>query len=141
MKMGKFEQLSDEILIKIFDDNCISAEDLVSVKNVCRRFDYICNYEQLWKTRFQSRYPWAWNKIYSRSIKPLNSQKGKKDLETAVTVSLKFEKIFNSISHQSYKFKSITSPILSSIFELVNVSSIGHLIVFNELYGIVHDGR
>ncbi|RXG59984.1 F-box only protein 21, partial [Armadillidium vulgare] len=50
----------------------------------------------------------------------------------------------NQISKQfinSYKFKSITSPILSSIFELVNVGSIGHLIVFNELYGIVHDGR
>ncbi|KAB7506786.1 hypothetical protein Anas_01269 [Armadillidium nasatum] len=140
MKMGRFEQLSDEILIKIFDDDCLSAEDLISVKNVCCRFDYICNYEKLWKTRFQSRYPWAWKKIYSRSIKPLNSQKGKKDLETAVTVSLKFEKIFNSISHQSYKFNNITSPILSSIFELLNVGSIGHLIVFNELHGIVHDG-
>ncbi|KAL7638549.1 UNVERIFIED_CONTAM: hypothetical protein RMT77_011119 [Armadillidium vulgare] len=56
--MSKFVQLPNEILLKIFYDTSVTAESLISLSNVCQRFQNVCSSEEkLWKSKFEQRWP------------------------------------------------------------------------------------
>ncbi|KAL7634377.1 UNVERIFIED_CONTAM: hypothetical protein RMT77_014754 [Armadillidium vulgare] len=142
IKMSQFEQLPNEILLKIFSNTSICAESLISVSKVSERFQNLVSSEdKLWKSKFEQRWPLECKKIECRIMKNYVIENWKEEVEDSIMISNKFEEILNSLSFQLYKFQSITSPILSSIFQLFNVGSFGSLIVLNELRRIINHER
>ncbi|KAB7506787.1 F-box only protein 21 [Armadillidium nasatum] len=141
--MMKLELLPDDILVNIFDNNCLSAKDLLSITIVCHRFNDACSYQGLWRSKFQDRWPWAWKKIHKGAKKKaVGLEKNwKNEVIAALLISNKLNKILNSLSHELYKYKNITSPILSGIFELFDYGTWGPFIILNELREIVFNER
>ncbi|KAB7501895.1 F-box only protein 21 [Armadillidium nasatum] len=139
--MLKFDQIPDEILLKIFYNTSVTAESLISLSNVCQRFRKVCsNEEMLWKSKFKPRWPLAWKKnafLIENSSQPIN---WKKEVEDSVEISNKFQEILNSLIHLA-NYLTVAITIVPSIFDLFKIGEFGTSVVLNEFRRVIKTKR